>query len=261
MLKSLMPKSEHRLCVKHMYDNYKVVFKGLEYKKKLWSAAWATTKKTWEVHMTKLKEMDQTAYDWVMKHDPYTWSRSHFSEHTKSNALQNNISESFNSYIKYARNLPILSMFEWIRRRLTKRFYVKLNAMKNYKGDICPNAQEELAARKIESRNCFCTLVGNNKYEVDFYGTQNTIHLANNTCSSRVWDLMGLPCKHAVSCIFYNKEIPEMYMHKYFSKNTYVAMYNHVINPIPSKEELEHSNPSFLWSTCRPTDNWRLNFN
>ena len=94
----------------------------------------------WEAKMKKLKDANEKAYDWVMKHDPKTWARSHFSTHTKCDALQHNISESFNSYINFVRDLPILSLTEWIRRRLMKRFHIKLTGMKKYRGDICPNA-------------------------------------------------------------------------------------------------------------------------
>lgn len=106
-----------------------------------------------------------------MKDDTKIWSRAHFLEYTKSDALQNNISKSFNSYIKFARDLLILSMMKWIRRRLMKRFFVKYNTIKKYKGEVYPNAQEELQVRKIESINFLWTLAGNNKYEVDFYDT------------------------------------------------------------------------------------------
>ncbi|KAF2305828.1 hypothetical protein GH714_008275 [Hevea brasiliensis] len=94
-----------------------------------------------EYRVTKLKEFDTNAYDW-------------------------------------ARDIPILSMFEWIRRRILKRFHVKYTAMLKYKGDICSNAQDTLEKLKFESRNCFCTLV-------------------------------GIPCKHAVSAIYTNREQPE----------------------------------------------------
>lgn len=83
----LMLGVEHHFYVKHMYDNFKVIFRGLEYKKKLWAASCAIRKRTWEYHMTKIKEMDVKAYDWLMKHDPSTWSRAHFSTHAKSDVL------------------------------------------------------------------------------------------------------------------------------------------------------------------------------
>ena len=76
-------------------------------------------------------------------------------------------------------------MLEWIKRRLMKRIYVKASGMKNYRGELCPNAQEILEKHKVESRNYFCTLAGERKYEVDFGDTRNVVNLAKRTCSCR----------------------------------------------------------------------------
>ncbi|KAK4489563.1 hypothetical protein RD792_005373 [Penstemon davidsonii] len=48
-------------------------------------------------------------------------ARSHFESDYKSDVLVNNLCESFNNYILEARERPIISMFEWIRNRLTTR--------------------------------------------------------------------------------------------------------------------------------------------
>ncbi|KAF2302688.1 hypothetical protein GH714_000901 [Hevea brasiliensis] len=57
--KLLMPKGEHHFCVKHMYDNYKVLFKGLEYKKKLWGCKAGITGETaWQRRMRKKRATD-----------------------------------------------------------------------------------------------------------------------------------------------------------------------------------------------------------
>ncbi|WCJ25162.1 hypothetical protein M5689_007068 [Euphorbia peplus] len=94
--KALMPNVEHRFCMKHMYENMKLRFKGIEYKNLLWDAAGAGTVRLWEYYMGKLRSYDEAAYEWVMQHDPHSWARCHFSENTKCDALQNNIGESFN---------------------------------------------------------------------------------------------------------------------------------------------------------------------
>lgn len=134
-----MPIMEHRFCLKHIYENYKQKFKGIEYKKLLRAAASAGTEKHFEIHMGRMKEKDENSYRWYMQHDPHICARCHFSTHTKSDAIQNNICESFNSYIRKARSLPILRMFEWIMKKLMQRFYVKLSGMKNYNGNIFHN--------------------------------------------------------------------------------------------------------------------------
>ena len=51
--------------------------------------------------------------------------------------------------------------------------------------------------------------------------------------------MTGIPCKHAVSAICTNRDQPETFIHKFFSKENYLAIYQHVIHPVPSEEEWE----------------------
>ena len=90
--------------------------------------------------------------------------------------------------------------------------------MLKYKGEPCPNIQDKLETLKNESRNCFCTFAGDKKFEVDFYSTQHVVDLIGKTCSYRMWELLGVPCNHAIAAIFANREKPEVYVHAYFSK-------------------------------------------
>ena len=57
-----MPNIEHKYCVKHMYENFKLQFGKVD-KQLIWSTAGATSVKTFEGLMQKLKEADLKAYD------------------------------------------------------------------------------------------------------------------------------------------------------------------------------------------------------
>ncbi|KAL0292264.1 UNVERIFIED_CONTAM: hypothetical protein Sradi_6996400 [Sesamum radiatum] len=46
---------------------------------------------------------------------------------------------------------------------------------------------------------------------------------------SRKWDISGIPCKHAISAIFNQNEMPENYVHEYYSVDTYKRVYAHAI--------------------------------
>lgn len=78
---------KHRLCLKYMYENFKQKFKGNGYKKLLWAVVFVGTEKHFELHMEKMKEMDENAYRWCMQHDPHTWARCYLSTHAKLDAL------------------------------------------------------------------------------------------------------------------------------------------------------------------------------
>ena len=75
--------------------------------------------------MDELKKLCPKAYEYLDNVDPSMWSRSYFTDHSKSDLLVNNLSESFNSYILDARDKPIVTMIEKIRRKLMRRFQLK----------------------------------------------------------------------------------------------------------------------------------------
>ncbi|KAK4388416.1 hypothetical protein Sango_2448200 [Sesamum angolense] len=52
------------------------------------------------------------------------------------------------------------------------------------------------------------------------------------TCTCRIWQLSGIPCKHACSAIFNQNLQPEDMVHPYYNVDTYKQVYEHAILPI-----------------------------
>ncbi|GKV07426.1 hypothetical protein SLEP1_g19207 [Rubroshorea leprosula] len=203
-----MPYAEHRFCVKHLYENFRKEFKGKEYKEAFWVAARANTIKEWEVKMKNLQKMDNgKAFAWLMKFNPTTWTRSHMSAHSKCDLLVNNV--------------------------------YREEGMQKYPGPICPNIQGKLEKIKVDGRTCKATAVGILKYEIEGGGPTRTVDLAAKVCSCRQWDIIGIPCKRAVACIWKNRENPEDYVDSCYSKATFLDTYKVKMVPIPGMDEWE----------------------
>ena len=60
-IETLFPTVEHRYCVKHIYNNFKIDHKGLELKNALWRYAAATTVREFERCMQYIKDLDEKA--------------------------------------------------------------------------------------------------------------------------------------------------------------------------------------------------------
>ena len=56
-----------------------------------------------------------------MKYNPSNWCRAYFNNRCKSDLVDNNMSESFNSTIANARHKPIVSMLDDIREVAIQR--------------------------------------------------------------------------------------------------------------------------------------------
>lgn len=240
--KELMPNAEHRFYLRHLYSNYRKKFRGKELKDLMWRAASATT--VWEHnhHMKTLEGLDKEAHKWLKDIPAEQWSRSHFSTRSKCDYLVNNLSESFNNYILEARDKPIISMLKWIRRKVMNRFQIKRMGMEKYNKGICPRIMNKLDVIKNNSKDSFAHFCGEYKFEVDCHDTTYTVDLKDKTCGCRQWDLTGIPCKHAYVAIGLNKQKVEEYVHPYYSRDTYLGVYHHMIQPIPGKHDWVKSN-------------------
>ncbi|CAK8544260.1 unnamed protein product [Lathyrus sativus] len=57
------------------------------------------------------------------------------------------------------------------------------------------------------------------------------VSLLQQKYGCRKWDLSGIPCCHAIACIWYNKKDPEEYVSSFYRKSTVLATYSHIIMP------------------------------
>ncbi|XP_050280848.1 uncharacterized protein LOC126721820 [Quercus robur] len=162
---TLFPTVEHRYCVKHIYNNFKIDHKGLELKDALWRCAAATTVREFERCMQYIRDLDEKAYKYLANIAPAQWTRSYFTPRALTDCLVNNLSESFNAMILKSRDKPILVMLEWIRVRLMTRLYTKREGIQKYAGKLCPSIQDRLEKLKVESKPFSTTPASSFLYE------------------------------------------------------------------------------------------------
>ncbi|KAL0339915.1 UNVERIFIED_CONTAM: hypothetical protein Sradi_4508300 [Sesamum radiatum] len=185
----LLPYCEHRFCVMHLYNNFKLAHKGLGLKMMLWKAAKATRVVDFEKIMNELRGKDLEAFKWLAKRPAAQWSRSYFRCNAKCDILLNNMCESFNATIVEARSRPIVDMLETIRMMLMKRVYVKRDQIKKHKGKLTPNIQKLIEELKKKSMEYIAHWNGKDQFEVEScYGSgsllESHVHMQFLACIS-----------------------------------------------------------------------------
>ncbi|CAM8934383.1 unnamed protein product [Rhodiola kirilowii] len=237
-LKELFPNSEHRFCVRHLYSNFRTIFKGKQLKDAMWACARATTSAKFQTAMEYVKALDKYAYAYLSKLDPAVWSMHGFTCFVKSDALCSNISECYNSFIKVAREQPIITCLETIRKLLMRRLHEKRIGIEKYCGDICPRISKTLEDNEKVSMHCNVTYGGGHSMEVE-----HTIHgsfvvnVLTRSCTCRIWDLTGIPCCHACAAIRQMRGNPADYVHQSYQKLEFMKAYDYHIQPIHGPTE------------------------
>ncbi|WVZ23674.1 hypothetical protein V8G54_002218 [Vigna mungo] len=235
----MMDGVEHRLCLRHLYNNFKKRFGGgVLIRDLMMGAAKATYEKEWEKKMSELKAINIDAYNWLIGIPTKSWCKHAFSTYCRCDVLINNLSESFNSTILIAGDKPIITMMEWIRTYIMKRFASLREKAMTYPGVVMPRPRKRLDKEIEKSGNWIPTWAGAENFEVthDFTMDKFVVDLSNNSCSCYSWDLIGIPCRHAIAAITYKVQNPEDYVHVYYKKPAYVTCYAPEIVPINGQQ-------------------------
>ncbi|WVZ03193.1 hypothetical protein V8G54_023999 [Vigna mungo] len=192
----MMDGVEHRLCLRHLYNNFKKRFGG---------AAKATYEKEWEKKMGELKAINIDAYNWLLGIPTKSWCKHAFSTYCRCDVLINNLSE---------------------EKAMT------------YPGVVMPRPRKRLDKEIEKSGNWIPTWAGAEKFKVTHGFTMDkfVVDLSNNSCSCYSWDLIGIPCRHAIAAITYKVQNPEDYVHVYYKKPAYVTCYAPEIVPINGQQ-------------------------
>ncbi|CAN1245466.1 hypothetical protein LINGRAPRIM_LOCUS2962 [Linum grandiflorum] len=96
-------------------------------------------------------------------------------------------------------------MLEGVRSYMMKRIVTKHQMYAtNVNGfGVCPRIVNRLEKTKYACRLCTVTPSMNQTFEVGVEDGGYVVNLATKSCTCGYWDLSGIPCLHAVSCISY----------------------------------------------------------
>ncbi|XP_010554999.1 PREDICTED: uncharacterized protein LOC104824602 [Tarenaya hassleriana] len=227
-----LPHAEHRMCTRHIFANFKKKFKDLELKLLFWKAAKCYLVREFEGYALDIRRYNPLAYEAFMRANPRRWCRAFFNPESRCNAVQNNLSESFNGSIRNARLRPIIDMLEEIRRKAMQRNARRACQAERCKTEFTPRFMRKLDTMLARARHCHIIRSGQGKYEVSEFGVSYTVDLSANTCACRRWQLMGIPCQHAIIVIKVTRDKLSRYVSHYFLKSTWQATYQNNINPV-----------------------------
>ncbi|CAI9273543.1 unnamed protein product [Lactuca saligna] len=196
--------------------------------------------------MENIKSLDTQAYQYLMDRDPSSWSKAFFKEGRDCDAVENGVSESFNSAIRHARRKPIITMLEEIRIFVMERIYTLRVEGIEWDLNICPSIRKRIQDLKVKKRLWGVTPCGYQKYEVRFHDAAYGVDLIAKTCACRIWQLTGIPCLHGVAAISSLNQDAETYVSQSYSKEAYLKCYNYSINPLnaPSSSRDSGAGPS-----------------
>ncbi|XP_043700398.1 uncharacterized protein LOC122651138 [Telopea speciosissima] len=199
---SVFPNAYIRCCSSHLYQNFKKKYPGDAFRKHFWTASSVCTVNQFESAMSDIRTMDNTAYEWLMKDPESMWARHAFDTGAKSDHITNNMLESFNQWVSTIRTKPILTLIDTLRLKIMDRMYHKFQKGQSFQGTLTPMVRKKKIKIQEASKDCISHGGADDEFEViELTGRRCVVKLRQWSCTCKVWDVTGLPCKHAASAI------------------------------------------------------------
>lgn len=131
-----------------------------------------------------------------------------------------------------ARLFPIITMLEIIRRKVMVRIHDNITKSGRWMTKICPNILKKCNHYITLSAKCHAICNGGSKFEVMHFDNRFSVDLEKRECSCRYWQLSGLPCPHAISCIFFKTNSLEDYIANCYSVEEFKKTYSYFLEPV-----------------------------
>jgi hypothetical protein len=87
------------MCAQHIYANWRKKHRLQEYQKRFWKIAKSSNEMQFTYYKNKLAAKTPKGWDDLQKTDPVHWCRAWFKAGSNCESVDNNVSESFNSWI------------------------------------------------------------------------------------------------------------------------------------------------------------------
>nr|XP_015618322.1 uncharacterized protein LOC107278682 [Oryza sativa Japonica Group] len=202
-------------------------------------------------HYDAIKMQSPQAIQFLNDNHPMLWSRAKFSELSKVDYINNNLSESFNNWIKDLKDVQIVDMIDKIRQKIVSKFCHRAEIASKMEGVILPSVTKDLNKQSIGLKKHKVSRVTLTTAEVTIPDNQGmelryAVDLDSQTCSCRVWQMCGKPCTHAIAFITSIRGASmHTYVDKYFSVEKLQLAYSVVFRPIIGKHQWEFVDPGF----------------
>ncbi|KAJ8422777.1 hypothetical protein Cgig2_008591 [Carnegiea gigantea] len=231
-LQDIFPECRRRICCVHYNRNFTKAHPGAKLHMLFWTACNAYNKQVFQQTMEAIKKESKEAYEWLCAEEEELWARYKFQADTKCPDNTTNFVESFNGKIEKFRFKPVWTLLEAIRKKFMSIIVRKFEIANGWSGKLCPRVTIQLKETEIAGRMCIIIPAGRGLFEVVEGNTHFKVDLNSGCCDCRVWDISGIPCKHAIRCILRDRQDPESYVHDAYTVEKYRAAYDVIMKPV-----------------------------
>ncbi|XP_028123134.1 uncharacterized protein LOC114320220 [Camellia sinensis] len=236
------PTALHAFCLQHLQRNlqHKLRYVNTSYRAgmltKFRACAYAPTVASFTQCAEEFTKCGRKVVPAFLKDLPLQfWANAYF-RGSRYGEMSSNAVESFNSWIRETRHLPITQLVDSIRVKIMHQMAKRKIKAQAWPGVICPKMEARLVKAYNKGRAWLVSQSTDTVFEVHSFPSV-MVNVDKRTCSCFKWQINGFPCSHAVVAIR-NSEL-DLYdlVAEFYYGNAYRNSYQHNIQPIPTVEK------------------------
>ncbi|KAL5777724.1 hypothetical protein ACOSP7_010650 [Xanthoceras sorbifolium] len=134
-------------------------------------------------------------------------------------------------------------MLENIRRMLMRMISRRLKKGRKWGSNLPPKVAAKIAERQDKGRFVSVFCASDHEYECKEGQNYFIVNLRTLSCDYGLWEVSGMPCKHAMAVITGMRLNCKDFVHKYLTTESYLKTYNYAIHPVPNESKWPESMP------------------
>lgn len=246
------------ICCFHLKENFvKRYTRALEHL--FWSLANSKTHDEYASRMSKLRDINSQAADYLTAIDASLWVTAYYTGPTFGHKTSN-IVEAMNKVLKSERELSILDLLNELWHLTMKYRFDRLTLANNLLSKnqkITDFALKKLAESQKWAAKNIVRMATEYRGEVSQANDRvYVVDLDTRRCDCGNFQENGIPCGHAFSCILSLKKSPRDYVPSVFSIETWKNTYTSNFHPVSLNNLERHPNapiqPFLLQSSADP---------
>ncbi|XP_062085526.1 uncharacterized protein LOC133791623 [Humulus lupulus] len=197
-LETIFPDAYHGACYHHISMNVVAKFKTDHCHVLMYNAAYAFRKFEFHANFEKIKSKDPAIAQYLEGMGFDKWSRAYFPGN-RYNIMTSNYAESFNNKTRDARSFSITTFVEFIRFTLQSWFCDRRETSEKTTTTLALTYEKNLVDMAEKAQFLIPYAIGRREFHVLDGELNGEVDLLNKTCTCGMFQIIGIPCAHALS--------------------------------------------------------------
>ncbi|XP_056853655.1 uncharacterized protein LOC130503002, partial [Raphanus sativus] len=196
--RTVFPMSHHGACIVHLMRNVVSRYKNKGLAKMVCEAAFSFRRRDFDANFAKIKQANGACALYLEGIGTAKWSRTYF-KGERYNLLTSNTAEQLNNALKLSRPSPIIELFMFIQRMLTRWFSARRTKSAKCRGFVTTEVEKVMQTHIRLTKGSKIANITDWSYQIrGLFGHPNTVSLENKVCTCQVFQKLKIPCGHAL---------------------------------------------------------------